>query len=314
MNTRNFFTGRAVGFIVVLVILGIIAAFYSFNNFIYNQEQSGTVADYKDAEYTIEGMQVKLTKGFAETEAAPGSASKITTKYFGNELRTDLNADGREDVVFLLTQQTGGTGTNYYVVAALNTENGYVGSEGYLLGDRIAPQTTEKGSGNIIIVNYADRAAGQPFTDAPSVGKSVRLILDVPSMQFGIVASNFEGEANPSTMTLGMKPWTWISAADGEGNTLMPKTPGAFVLTFRAGGEFGIKTDCNSGGGKYVAGSSTITFSNVISTQMYCEGSQEALFAKMLQNVPELMVGYKFTSKGELVFSSLNGKGTATFK
>ena len=94
-------------------------------------------------------------------EAAPGSASKILTRYFGNEIRHDLNGDGREDVVFLLTQETGGSGVFYYAVAALDTEQGYVGSEGLLLGDRIAPQTTEIGTGNIVIVTYADRAPGK---------------------------------------------------------------------------------------------------------------------------------------------------------
>jgi hypothetical protein len=114
-------------------------------------------------------------------------------------LKTDLNADGREDIVFLLTQNQGGSGTFYYAVSALNTENGYVGSDGYLLGDRIAPQTTvvspnlkQKG---VIVVNFADRASGEPMTTSPSVGKSVYLKLDISRMQWGIVEPNFEGES-----------------------------------------------------------------------------------------------------------------------
>jgi len=45
----------------------------------------------------------------------------------------------------LLTQETGGSGIFYYVAFALNTENGYAGGRTVLLGDRIAPQTTELG-------------------------------------------------------------------------------------------------------------------------------------------------------------------------
>lgn len=155
--------------------------------------------DHKNAEYIVEGKRVNLKNGVAETEASPSSASKVITRYFGNELKTDLNNDGREDVVFLITQESGGSGTFYYVVAALNTEKGYVGSDGYLLGDRIAPQTTEVSRNprhkNVIVVNYADRISGEPMTTRPSQGKSVYLKLDFETRQWGIVIPDFEGES-----------------------------------------------------------------------------------------------------------------------
>jgi len=47
----------------------------------------------------------------------------------------------------------------------------YKGTNAILLGDRIAPQTTEIKNGQVI-VNYADRAAGEPMTARPSVGVS----------------------------------------------------------------------------------------------------------------------------------------------
>ena len=196
--------GRAIGFLVLLLIILLVGVFYKFNNYIYQEEQVYTATDYKNAEYVIDGQRIRLENGVSETELAPGSASKVTTRYFGNEVRHDLNDDGREDVVFLLTQETGGSGVFYYVVAALNTVDGYVGSLGYLLGDRIAPQTTEIDEGktamgtnrqNVIVVNYATRAPGEPFTTPPSVGKSVWLKLDPASMQFGEVAQDFPGES-----------------------------------------------------------------------------------------------------------------------
>ena len=49
---------------------------------------------------------------------------------------------------------------------------------------------------NVIVVNYADRAPGEPFTTQPSVGKSIWLKLDPQSRQWGTVEQNFEGEAN----------------------------------------------------------------------------------------------------------------------
>lgn len=126
---------------------------------------------YQDATYLIEGQPVTLVNGLSEIEAAPGSATKITTRYFGNEAFGDLNGDGLDDVAFLLTQTTGGTGTFFYVVVALQTETGYQGTNAFLLGDRIAPQTTRIENGTLV-VNYADRNPGESFDVAPSLGVS----------------------------------------------------------------------------------------------------------------------------------------------
>ncbi|MBC7836194.1 hypothetical protein H7X87_00235 [Acetobacteraceae bacterium] len=188
---------------IVIGIAGVAAilvgGFFALNSYIYNEKQASPVAEHKNAQYVIDGQHIKLEDGKAESEAAPGSASKIVTRYFGNELSTDLNDDGRDDIIFLLTQETGGSGIFHYVVAALNTERGYIGSDGYLLGDRIAPQTIEISPNprhkNVIVANYADREVGQPMTMQPSVGKSVFLKLDSVSMQWGIVEPSFEGES-----------------------------------------------------------------------------------------------------------------------
>ncbi len=149
---------------------------------------------YNNAEYEIEGKKVKLSEGFAETETVPGSASKTITRYFGNELKADLDGNGLEDVVFLLIQETGGSGVFFYVVAALNTKNGYVGSDGYFLGDRIAPQSTELSQNpehdRVVVVNYADRLPGEPMSAEPSVGKSAYLKIDPESKTWEVVISN----------------------------------------------------------------------------------------------------------------------------
>lgn len=186
-----------IGIAIIVVLLALVT--YALDMYVQTKKQVHTAAGYKDATYQIDGIPVQLKNGIAESEAAPGSASKIVTRYFGNEYMTDLNNDGRKDVVFLLTQETGGSGLFYYVVAALNTEHGYVGSDGYLLGDRIAPQSIEMSPNprhtNVIVANYADRAADAPMTAQPSVGKSAYLKLDVQSMQWGVVEPNFEGES-----------------------------------------------------------------------------------------------------------------------
>ena len=135
------------------------------------QPTPAPAASHKDISVEIEGQVVTLVGGVAETAAAPGSATKMVTRYFGNEATGDLNGDGAADIAFLITRSGGGSGTFFYVVAALRTARGYTGTNAVLLGDRIAPQTTRIDGGELV-VNYADRRPGEPMTTRPSVGVS----------------------------------------------------------------------------------------------------------------------------------------------
>jgi len=194
-------------FVIISIVIVSIVGVYKFNftnDDIYSNN-NGTQINIHDGTYIINGQKITLKNGISEIEAAPGSASKIITRYFGNDVVHDLNEDGRNDMVFIVTQETGGSGIFYYVVALLNTTNGPVGSAGLLLGDRIAPQNIEIDEGkttngsnrkNVIIVNYADRKPGESFSVQPSVGKSIWIKLDPITMQFGQVEQNFEGESN----------------------------------------------------------------------------------------------------------------------
>ncbi|MEK7554926.1 MAG: hypothetical protein AAB518_03015 [Patescibacteria group bacterium] len=154
---------KTIGSFAVITALFIIAMLVS---------AGGKYSSYKDISYIIDGETVLLKDGVAETEVAPGSASKITTHFFGNEAKGDLNSDGIPDLAFLLSRDGSGSGTFYYIVAALQTEKGgYQGTNAILLGDRIAPQTTEIRNGEVI-VNYSDRRSGEAMTVKPSVGVS----------------------------------------------------------------------------------------------------------------------------------------------
>ncbi len=263
----------------------------------------------KDATYVIDGTQVTLRNGVAEQEVVAGSASKVITRYFGNEVTHDLDGDGRMDTAFLLSQETGGSGVFYYLVAALNKESGYVGSKGVFIGDRIAPQSTSIENENVIVVAYADRAVGEDFSTQPSVGKSMSLLLDPTTLTFGEVVKDFEGEADPSTMTLSMNKWRWIKATTREGD-ITPNKADKFTLTFNKDGTFSASTDCNGIGGEYVAGKSSLSFDKMMSTLMYCDGSQERVFSDFLTNTE----GFVFTSKGELILTLKNDGGTVIFR
>jgi hypothetical protein len=107
----------------------------------------------------------------------------------------DINGDTIPDQAFLITHEPGGSGTFFYLVGALQQPNGsYKGSQAMLIGDRIAPQTTEFRNG-LVIVNYADRLPLDPMTTQPSIGKSLYAKYSSTSNDFGEVVQNFEGES-----------------------------------------------------------------------------------------------------------------------
>jgi len=161
--------------IAIIVIILVMAGYWAYQlmaekSSIEVSEQK-LVVDPRNATYLIGNEEVALVNGRAEKEITSGSASKTVTQYFGNEVKADFNGDGREDIAVLLSQNSGGSGTFYYVVAVLSSEEGYRGTNAILLGDRIAPQTTEFRNEEII-VNYADRNPGEPMTASPSMGVS----------------------------------------------------------------------------------------------------------------------------------------------
>lgn len=157
--------------IILVFIIILIAAGIYFIKPTPKKVVDNNVFDPKNATYTIDGATFPIVNGESVTEIASGSASKITTRYFGNEATGDLNNDGMPDIAFLITQNTGGTGIFYYAVVALKTQTGYKTTNAFFIGDRIAPQPININTSAMeLYVNYAERKSGEPMTAQPSVG------------------------------------------------------------------------------------------------------------------------------------------------
>jgi hypothetical protein len=137
---------------------------------------NGSFADPRNATFTVNGRQVPLCDGRHEAEAAPGSAAKAVTAMFGEPAIGDLEGDGGEDAAVLLVQDPGGSGTFYYIAAAIRENGRYRGTEAVFLGDRIFPRRVCIRDG-VVVVHYTDRRPGKPMVAPPSVGKSKHLII-----------------------------------------------------------------------------------------------------------------------------------------
>jgi len=156
----------------LIVVVGVYGAM-SGSSSISTDKQS---FDPRNTTYVIDGFDVTLVDGVSSVSVIPDSASKIVTRYFGNESIGDLDGDGRDDTSYLITQDRGGSGTFYYVVVALNKEDGYEVTNVFFVGDRISPQSTNiNTSARELYVNYVERRSGEPMTAQPSQGATLYL-------------------------------------------------------------------------------------------------------------------------------------------
>ncbi len=145
---------------------------------------AGTATDHVDptgsdplhATYWIEDEPVALVDGRNERPAAPGSAIKIRTTVWKRPVFGDLDGDGDDDAALLLIQDPGGSGTFFYVTAAIRSNGRYQGINTFLMGDRITPKDLAIRN-RMIVATYADRRPNEPFSTTPSVDRTIALIL-----------------------------------------------------------------------------------------------------------------------------------------
>jgi hypothetical protein len=135
------------------------------------------VCDPLNTAYTIEGRKVRLQNGYSESVIAPGSAIKVRTLVVGKAACGDLDGDGDKDAVVFLAHDSGGSGTFYYVGAALNLNGSYHGTNAVGLGDRIIPRDIAIRDG-VISANYTDRKPHEPMSTEPSVDRYIYMTVE----------------------------------------------------------------------------------------------------------------------------------------
>jgi hypothetical protein len=133
--------------------------------------------DPLNATYSIDNEKITLVDGKVVSKPVePGAATRPITRILGRPASGDLNGDGRADAAVELMRDSGGSATFYYVAAAVNLRGQAQGTNAVLLGDRIAIRTIRIISEQIV-VTYADRKSGEPFSAKPTVPITRRFVL-----------------------------------------------------------------------------------------------------------------------------------------
>ncbi|MGH7301268.1 MAG: hypothetical protein ACREJE_12720 [Candidatus Rokuibacteriota bacterium] len=129
--------------------------------------------DPLNTSYLVEGVAFTLRDGRAE-----GAGLHVS----GPPVFADLNGDGAADAAVVLVHEPGGSGTFFYVAAAVRTAHGYRGTNAVRVGDRISPLELRV-EGRTIVYTYADRLPQESFAVRPAVVRSKRLMLTRGTLQ-----------------------------------------------------------------------------------------------------------------------------------
>lgn len=106
--------------------------------------------------------------------------------------------------------------------------------------------------------------------------------------------------------------WNWNSTSYNDGVENISPTKGkSFNLVLKNDYTFNSTTDCNNIFGKYRFDERgrTIEFYNIGSTRMYCEGSQESVYIKALEDVK----AFHFGARGDLILDMKADTGSMIF-
>lgn len=123
-------------------------------------------------------------------------------------------------------------------------------------------------------------------------------------------SQNIKDENISENTKLSGKTWIWVNTIYSNDTEVKPLSLDKFSITFKEDNTFSAKTDCNNMGGNYTQNANKISFSEIFSTKMFCENSQEELFSKMLQESQS----YLLNEKGYLVLSLKLDSGSMFFK
>ena len=123
--------------------------------------------------FTFDDETVTLLNGRAESSDTVGLVT--TTELLKEKAYGDINGDGKNDVVVLVSRSGGGSGVFIYAVAYVSGPVSYKGTNAIFLGDRVAPQSVSI-TNSAAIVRYLDRKVDEPYSAEPTVSVTKQLV------------------------------------------------------------------------------------------------------------------------------------------
>lgn len=134
---------------------------------------------------------------------------------------------------------------------------------------------------------------------------------EVMSTESDRTTPSLRDEDEPLVSVLHDTSWYWVETVYENDEVVRPQQLNIFQMNFSSTpGQVAVQTDCNNLLGTYTADEEGgISFSALSSTLMYCEGSQESLFAEMLEQASAYTL-----DNGQLVLSLGTENRVAVFE
>jgi hypothetical protein len=136
------------------------------------QADSGTNLNIANETYSIGNTKITLKDGVASTQIE-GSTGVRKTVLLEGPAFADVNGDGQKDAVLLIKDESGGSGTFYYVAAVLTKSTTELATNSILLGDRIRIKEISVDNG-IIYVTILDKEPTEAMSTKPTIEKILK--------------------------------------------------------------------------------------------------------------------------------------------
>ncbi len=125
--------------------------------------------DPANATFYFDDGPIKLKNGKVSLNIT-GSAISVDTNLAKEPVAYgDINGDGKNDAVIILSQDGGGSGIFVYLAAYVSGNVEYKGSNAVFIGDRISPESITVLKSGLVTFEYLDRDEKDPMTTEPTL-------------------------------------------------------------------------------------------------------------------------------------------------